>query len=520
MTKLFLRMNTEYFDNIFDKLKNDIEVYEILTHIHYGNIGKTKESAIKCIEDDEIFHLRGLALCGWEYEDNDLIKYQKEIKSHVLENDDIIVIFTEDIFNGYPFYNSFLKFQSEINFHVHAVMLTYSKKRDIKNDTGFLRMIPNVDKCDSVTVFNIADLADLGDRGWRWYVPSDQEEKEKNDLLTINEIFEDELVEILRKTDFSKLHSDDKSVFVYNHNASAFENHVLKDFEIVNPNLYEDEIQEFITPNKGRETCRYLRALRRKFIKTHHLKEKEEVCTYSGECMGTCRKCDWDSENLWQKVYDKNHNKFGYDSKNENRCTKAEICGVNRLRMGTDGEGVRSLVVFDKCPLNCKYCINKSFVNQLPTIKKISVSELLGMLKKDLVYFEETGGGVTFGGGEPLLYADFISAFKKEYPFIHTAVQTSLNTDFYAVEKLVPYIDEWYIDIKDMNNGIYRAYTGRDNYNVIENLKMLVKLTDKNKIICRVPHIPNYNTPDDVKSSVSRLKEIGVVKTEEFEYIE
>ena len=294
----------------------------------------------------------------------------------------------------------------------------------------------------------------------------------------------------------------------------------MEDFEIVNPSMYKDEIQEFITPNKGKETCRYLKTLKRKFVKKHPLKYGEATCTYSGECMGTCRRCDWDSENLWEKVYDKNHNKFRYDKDNENCNTEAEICGVNRLRMGTDGEGVRSLVVFDKCPLNCKYCINKSFVNQLPTIKKISVSELFGMLKKDLVYFEATGGGITFGGGEPLLYADFISAFKKEYPFIDVAVQTSLNTDFYAVGKLVPYVDEWYIDIKDMNNGIYRAYTGRDNYNVIENLKMLVKLTDKNKIICRVPHIPNYNTPDDVKSSVSRLKEIGVVKTEEFEYIE
>ena len=142
------------------------------------------------------------------------------------------------------------------------------------------------------------------------------------------------------------------------------------------------------------------------------------------------------------------------------------------------------------------------------------------MLEKDLVYFEETGGGVTFGGGEPLLYAEFIRAFKKEYPFIDVAVQTSLNTDFCAVEMLVNYVDEWYIDIKDMNNGIYRSYTGHDNYNVIENLKALVTLTDKDKIICRVPHIPNYNTPDDVSFSASQLKQIGIVKIEEFEYIE
>ena len=519
MTKVFLRIKSEYFGNISDKLKNDTEVYEILARTFYGQKIKINENTIKCFDEktDGLFGRVGLSVSDWGYEDYYMVKNSERIKSHISANDDVVIIFKQF---DYEFYNSFLKFKSEMNFHLHAVIYTYDKMRNHKDDTVFLRMISNVDKCDSVTVFNLEELVDLKDEHWYWLLPDRYEKKIQESLNTANEIFEDELAKIIRNNDFSKLHSDNKSVFVYNHNASTFENHILKDFEIVNPNLYEDKIQEFITSNKGRETCRYLKTLKRKFVKKHPLKYEEKTCTYSGECMGTCRRCDWDSENLWEKVYDKNHNKFGYDSKNENRCTKAEICGVNRLRMGTDGEGVRSLVVFDKCPLNCKYCINKSFVNQLPTIKKISVSELFGMLKKDLVYFEETGGGVTFGGGEPLLYADFISAFKKEYPFIHTAVQTSLNTDFYAVEKLVPYIDEWYIDIKDMNNGIYRAYTGRDNYNVIENLKMLVKLTDKNKIICRVPHIPNYNTPDDVKSSVSRLKEIGVVKTEEFEYIE
>lgn len=519
MTKVFLRIKSEYFGNISDKLKNDTEVYEVMTYLRSKN-GKIKENTIKCFGEGKEDWLFGRAVFDWEYCDYDIVSYSQKITCHISKNDDIIIIFLGEEANGYPFYNSFLKFQSEIKFHLHVVMLTYNKMRDIRNDTGFLRMIPNVNQCDSVTVFNLNEFIDLKDERWLWLLPKHYEKEVRENLDTINEIFEDELVEIIRKTDFSKLHSDNKSVFVYNHNAGAFENHVLEDFEIVNPSMYKDEIQEFITPNKGKETCRYLKTLKRKFVKKHPLKYGEATCTYSGECMGTCRRCDWDSENLWEKVYDKNHNKFRYDKDNENCNTEAEICGVNRLRMGTDGEGVRSLVVFDKCPLNCKYCINKSFVNQLPTIKKISVSELFGMLKKDLVYFEATGGGITFGGGEPLLYADFISAFKKEYPFIDVAVQTSLNTDFYAVGKLVPYVDEWYIDIKDMNAGIYRAYTGRDNYSVIENLKMLVTLTDKNKIICRVPHIPSYNTLDDVNFSLSELKKIGVVKIEELEYIE
>ena len=517
MTKLFLRTSDDYWKNISDKLKNDIEVYEIMARYLSRDNLKIKKNTIKCFEGDEFLRFMGLGLYGWEYQDNDLIKYTKEITKHISENDDVIVIFNEDIFQGYPFFNSFLEFKSKINFHIHIIFYLYEKTRNTKNDTGFLRMIPNVDKCDSVTVFNVGDFVDLGDRYWRWIVPSDQEEKEQNDLLTANEIFEDELAEIIRNTDFSKLHSDNKSVFVYNHNSNSFENHVLRDFEIVNPNMYRDEIREFITPNKGKETCRYLKKLKHDFSKKHKLKEKTESCSYSGDCMGTCKKCDYHSESIWEWVYERKHQIANNEDENKN--VTAEICGINRLRLGTDGEGVRSLVIFDKCPLKCKYCINKEFVNQLPTINNISVSTLFYMLKKDLIYFEQTGGGVTFGGGEPLLYADFIKAFKKACPFINVAVQTSLNTDFYAVAMLAPYVDEWHIDIKDMNNGIYMAYTGQDNYNVIENLKMLITLTDKDKIICRVPHIPEYNTPDDVKSSINQLKQIGIKNINEFEYI-
>ncbi len=80
-----------------------------------------------------------------------MVKNSERIKSHISANDDVVIIFKQF---DYEFYNSFLKFKLEMNFHFHAVIYEYKKMRDIKDDTGFLRMIPNVNQCDSVTIFN------------------------------------------------------------------------------------------------------------------------------------------------------------------------------------------------------------------------------------------------------------------------------------------------------------------------------------------------------------------------------
>ena len=87
--------------------------------------------------------------------------------------------------------------------------------------------------------------------------------------------------------------------------------------------------------------------------------------------------------------------------------------------------------------LNCRYCINKQHINVFPFYKKVSVEQLGSMIEKDAVYFEMSNGGATFGGGEPLLYADFIQAFHQQYPEWNIDVQTSLNVLAYDVENLL-----------------------------------------------------------------------------------
>ena len=72
-------------------------------------------------------------------------------------------------------------------------------------------------------------------------------------------------------------------------------------------------------------------------------------------------------------------------------------------------------------------------------------------------------------------------------------------------------------DIKDMNPEIYKAYTGKDNKCVIENLKFLIE--QKAKITVRVPLIPDFNTESDVEKSIQTLRNMGINDIERFTYI-
>lgn len=135
---------------------------------------------------------------------------------------------------------------------------------------------------------------------------------------------------------------------------------------------------------------------------------------------------------------------------------KAPIIGISRHRLLTDGEGVTTLVAFHGCPLCCKYCIN-SQCNAADGIKEtLTPQQLYEKVKIDDIYFVVTGGGITFGGGEPMLRYDFITEFReicgdkwKIY------LETSLNVKRDFVEQLVNVIDYWIIDIKDWNDDIY-----------------------------------------------------------------
>ena len=199
--------------------------------------------------------------------------------------------------------------------------------------------------------------------------------------------------------------------------------------------------------------------------------------------------------------------------------TTAKIFGISRHRLTTDGEGVTTLVAFNGCPLRCRYCLNKTSW-EMDKGRDYTPESLFEEVKIDQLYFLATHGGVTFGGGEPLLQVEFIKAFRELCgPQWQILAETSLNVPFENVQTIDPILDGYIVDIKDMNPEIYQTYTGRDNSVVLTNLEWLLKNGAPNRIMVRVPHIPEFNTDEDVAKSIERLTAMGVKNIDEFNYI-
>jgi organic radical activating enzyme len=139
----------------------------------------------------------------------------------------------------------------------------------------------------------------------------------------------------------------------------------------------------------------------------------------------------------------------------------AKISNIERHRFEVDGKGVRTLIVFSGCPLKCKYCINPYTWLDFNYSKSYCVDDLVDKISIDSIYFEATHGGVTFGGGEPLLQSNFILEFISKAPKTwNFNVETSLSVPFHDIEKIAHHISMFFVDIKSLNPSIYEKYTG------------------------------------------------------------
>ncbi len=199
----------------------------------------------------------------------------------------------------------------------------------------------------------------------------------------------------------------------------------------------------------------------------------------------------------------------------------APIIGLGRHRLSVDGKGVTTLVAFHGCTLHCHYCLNSSCLMPSGVWRKVTTEELLEEVRIDNLYFVATGGGITFGGGEPCLRSLFIEEFAGMMPQEwNITIETCLNVERQHVERLLPIVSQWIIDVKDMNREIYRSYTGKSNKRTIDNLRWLLRHEGMaERIILRLPHIPEYNTNEDVKQSRRLLKDMGIKTFDEFNYI-
>ena len=198
----------------------------------------------------------------------------------------------------------------------------------------------------------------------------------------------------------------------------------------------------------------------------------------------------------------------------------APFIAINRHRLTTDGEGVTTLVGFHGCPLHCEYCLNAQCLQADGVWGRLTPSELYSEVEIDDLYFVATGGGICFGGGEPLLRSDFIKAFAEIMnPEWKLTIETSLNVPLENVKAIASLVQMWYVDIKDMNPDIYKAYGCKENKQVISNLQWLAANGYADKVIIRLPLIPEYNTDEDRQRSQQQLEEMGFTNFDKFNYI-
>lgn len=185
-----------------------------------------------------------------------------------------------------------------------------------------------------------------------------------------------------------------------------------------------------------------------------------------------------------------------------------------------DGPGIRVTFFMKGCPLSCWWCHNpegispdiesveridrigeKEFRVMEDVGRRIKIDELLSIVEKDRVFIEESGGGVTFSGGEPLMQSKFVLEAIKELKAnnFHTCIDTSGQTFSEVIDSVIPYTDMFLLDLKHFDDKLHLKYTGVSAIKIFKNYQKIFE--SGSEVIIRVPVIPGYN--DDEKNLAS-----------------
>jgi len=143
--------------------------------------------------------------------------------------------------------------------------------------------------------------------------------------------------------------------------------------------------------------------------------------------------------------------------------------------------------------------------------RKVTIEELLKEVKKDEPFYLSSGGGVTLGGGEPLVQFEFAREFLKRCKehHLHTAIETCGYAPWAHLEKTLEYVDVIYYDIKHMDPAKHKELTGVSNDLIFENARQLLA-TRKDQVIIRVPIIPSVNdSEENIKATAMFVAEGG-----------
>jgi pyruvate formate lyase activating enzyme len=149
-----------------------------------------------------------------------------------------------------------------------------------------------------------------------------------------------------------------------------------------------------------------------------------------------------------------------------------------------------------KCVL-CGQCATECLAEAREIIgRQVTVSEVMAEIRKDVIFYDESGGGATFSGGEPLMQPDFLLALLNQCRAegIHTAVDTTCHAQGQLMQRVAAAADLLLCDIKHMNSATHECYTGVPNGLILGNIQAVAEI-DKQMII-RIPVVPGFNDDD------------------------
>ena len=188
--------------------------------------------------------------------------------------------------------------------------------------------------------------------------------------------------------------------------------------------------------------------------------------------------------------------------------TKGRIFDIQRYSIH-DGNGIRTIVFLKGCVLRCRWCCNPEsqeydiqtmMVQGKPKVigRDVTVAEVMKTVEKDRQYYWRTGGGLTLSGGESLCQPEFATALLQaaQESGISTAMESMGCAKWETIEKLLPYLDQYLLDIKHMNPRKHKEFTGRSNELMIENAMKIAK-SGMTELSIRVPVIPGFNDTEE-----------------------
>ena len=216
--------------------------------------------------------------------------------------------------------------------------------------------------------------------------------------------------------------------------------------------------------------------------------------------------------------------------------SKGIVFNIQRFAIH-DGPGIRTTIFFKGCPLRCWWCHNpeshkilpekingcnfrrgfdQSFTMDIDEVgKEFSVDELMNEIIKDRIFYDESSGGVTFSGGEPLMQSEFLNQILKECNRIeiHSSVDTSGYAESSIIESIAEYADLFLYDLKLLNDDLHKKYTGVSNQIILKNLIQLDHLNKK--IIIRIPIVPGITDTNEnlfaIRGFLSDLNNVNEV---------